>query len=426
MMDIFKVHNIDARKIGTIIREPIVDVTITSPPYYDLKDYGSKDQIGYGQTYDEYLSDLRLVFEQVYNVTKDIGTLWVIIDAFRRNGEVIPLPFDFSNRIKDIGWKLQEVIIWGKDRTVPWTHKGQMRNLFEYILLFSKSSEYNFFIDEVRDFQSLKKWWVKYPERYNPKGKTPDAIWNFEIPTQGSWGKGYIKHFCPLPEEMIAQMLKLTTKENDIVLDCFSGSGAVLSKADNMKRRYIGFELNKSYIKIFENYLNETEKKKRNEYELEARYLIKQNKFEKIILDLRALKYAKIFYKRLLDEGYKEILKINIERLRSKPHNNYSIQVVRYNILLKTKKQEKRIEAKLIDLIKKAPLSKFGIEPQFSFITNINDFIELINNDKMFLYSIDATYKIKKQFDIQDLVKYSRSDVLISNIKVNLDEKDYE
>ena len=158
MEDIFKVHNVDARKIIDIIKEPIVDVTITSPPYFDLKDYGYKEQIGYGQKYIEYLNDLRVVFDQVYKITKDTGTLWVIIDTFRRDEEVIPLPFDFSNKIKEVGWKLQEVIIWGKDRTVPWTHKGQVRNLFEYILMFSKTRNYKFQIDEVRDFQSLKKW----------------------------------------------------------------------------------------------------------------------------------------------------------------------------------------------------------------------------------------------------------------------------
>jgi len=176
------IHRKDSRKLNEIINDKIVDVTITSPPYFDLKDYGYKEQIGFGQEYSTYLNDLKAVFKNVYDCTKDTGTLWVIIDSFRRGNEVTPLPFDFSNKLKEVGWKLQEVIIWVKDKTVPWAHQGQMRNLFEYILLFSKTDKYNFFIDEVRDYQSLKKWWVKYPERYNPKGKTPDGIWHFDIP----------------------------------------------------------------------------------------------------------------------------------------------------------------------------------------------------------------------------------------------------
>lgn len=426
MNKIYKVHNIDARKIDTIIKEPIVDVTITSPPYFDLKDYGSENQIGYGQEYDEYLEDLKTVFNNVYNVTKDTGTLWVIIDTFRRNGEVIPLPFDFSNKISQVGWKLIEVIIWEKNRTVPWTHKGQMRNLYEYILMFSKTDNYKFFVDEIRDFQSLKKWWVKYPERYNPKGKTPNAIWNFDIPTQGSWGNGYIKHFCPLPEEMIAQMLKLTTRESDTVLDCFSGSGAVLSKADNMKRKYIGFELNKKYIKIFDNYLNKSGKQKRREYELEQSNLMRQSKFQKIILDLRALKYARLFLRKLKDAGIDKILKIYVERSKAKPKKTNSLIVVNYYVLIESLKQKLNIEKKLDDFIHKAPLSKFGIDSRFHFLSNVNEFIDLLDSKNLFIYTSQITHKFKKKIEPKDLYKLSKTDVIISRIKADLDEKDYE
>mgnify|MGYP005877135721 CR=1 FL=1 len=257
-IDINKIHKYDARDISKLIDNPIIDVTITSPPYFDMKDYGYTEQIGFGQNYENYLEDLRKVFEGVYACTKNTGSLWVIIDTFRRAGSVVPLPFDFANKIAPIGWKLQEIIIWGKDKTVPWAHNGQMRNLFEYILVFSKTDNYKFFIDKVRQYDSLKKWWVKYPERYNPKGKTPEAIWNFPIPVQGSWGENYIRHFCPLPEELIAQILKLTTEEEDLVLDPFAGSGAVLAKADNMKRKFIGTELNPLYIQMFQNYMDNT------------------------------------------------------------------------------------------------------------------------------------------------------------------------
>lgn len=425
MEELLKVHNIDARKLRTIIKEPVVDVTITSPPYFDLKDYGSKQQIGFGQKYDEYLDDLQIVFKNVFDVTKDTGTLWVIIDAYRRNGEVVPLPFDFSNKISQVGWKLQEVIIWGKDRTVPWTHKGQMRNLFEYILMFSKSKDYNFFIDEVRDFQSLKKWWIKYPERYNPKGKTPDAIWNFDIPTQGSWGSGYIKHFCPLPEEMIAQILKLTTRENDVVLDCFSGSGAVLSKAGNMKRKYIGFELNNEYIKMFDNYVAKTGETKRKEYELEENSTMEQNVFQKLILNLRALKYARIAYHKLNELENDQIIKIYVEKSRYKPKRKNSLILVNYYILIKTKNRKISIEKTLNSIISKAPLSKFGIEPNFEFVSNIDDFKALLKGNNLFVYTTKTTHKFQKRFKAKDFGE-STENVIISRIKVNLDEKNYE
>lgn len=428
--DLYTIHRTDARDINKLLTKKLVDVTITSPPYFDLKDYGYKNQIGYGQKYEEYLEDLKTVFKNVYDCTKDSGTLWVIIDCFKRNGEVIPLPFDFSNKIKDTGWKLQEVIIWGKDRTVPWTHKGQMRNLFEYILMFSKSKNYNFYIDQIRDFESLKKWWVKYPERYNPKGKTPDAIWHFDIPTQGSWGNGYIKHFCPLPEEMIAQILKLTTREGDIVLDPFAGSGAVLSKANNMKRKHIGFELNSEYIKMFNDYILNTGLEKRKEYEKRQVNTMDQDRFKKLVIDLRILKYARVLYQKLNSENIFEILKIYVEKTRTPTKKKNALVSVNYYFLIPSKNKNKKKLALLMNTLKsfieKAPLSKFGIEPSFIIITKINDFLGLIDGNNIYTYTDKITHKFRRKINPITNIYKSQSEIIFSKIMLDLNEKDYE
>ena len=268
--------------------------------------------------------------------------------------------------------------------------------------------------------------WVKYPERYNPKGKTPDAIWNFDIPTQGSWGDGYIRHFCPLPEDMIAQMLKIATNENDVVLDCFSGSGAVLSKADNMKRKYIGFELNTDYIKMFYNYLQKTGEQKRKEYELEEKRTMKQEKFHELILDLRALKYARLFYKKLKKEEINEIILINVERSNTIPTKANCLIVVQYNILIKSTNKINILQTSLNKIINKPPLSKFGIDSKFNFYTDTNSFYKLLYNKKLYVYTFQVTHKYLKELDVGDSHGDSISEVIISKIKVDLDEKDYE
>lgn len=424
--ELYKIHKIDARNINAVITSPIVDVTITSPPYFDMKDYGYKEQIGYGQSYDEYLNDLYAVFSNVFECTKDTGTLWVIIDAFRKNGETIPLPFDFANKIKTIGWQLKEIIIWGKDKTVPWSHKGQMRSSFEYILMFSKSENFNFYIDKVRDYESLKKWWVKYPERYNPRGKTPEAIWNFDIPVQGSWGSGYIKHFCPLPEEMIAQILKLTTVEGDVVLDPFSGSGAVLSKADNMKRKYIGSELNPEYINMFENYLLQTGLQKRHEYEVDERNLLTQNTFEKLILELRALKYARLFSQKISDLKIDGLSLTFVEITNQEPQKPHSLIVVKYVLLLKDKSVQDLVKNALEAITVKSPLSKFGIEPQFTYTSNFDTFSSKIDNKELFSYTNKISHSYTRKLAINDINSLSKPETIISDISVSLNEKDYE
>ncbi len=426
MKEILKVHNIDARLINTVIDDKIVDVTITSPPYFDLKDYGSDKQIGFGQEYEEYLNDLKIVFKNVYDVTKETGTLWVIIDAYRRDGEVVPLPFDFSNKIKEVGWKLQEIIVWKKDKTVPWAHKGQMRSIFEYILVFSKSTEFNFFIDKVRDFTSLKKWWVKYPERYNPKGKTPDALWDFGIPVQGSWGNGYIDHFCPLPEELIEQILKITTNENDVVLDCFSGSGAVLSKADNMNRSFIGFELNPDYIDMFHNYLKKTGEEKRNDFLFEENNTLEQDKFEKLIFELRALKFSRLLYNDLKKLKLNEDVKIKVEITNLKPSKKNAVVFVKYDVLFSKRTNESKIQRVIENSISQKPLSKFGIEAKFYFTNDYNNFESRIKQKYVYCYSDKVTHKLSSRINKNEISESPKSIIIFSNIKVDLNESDYE
>jgi DNA modification methylase len=421
------VYKKDARELNEIVDNKIVDVTITSPPYYNLKDYGYKKQIGYGQSYDDYLSDLKIVFKNVFDCTKETGTLWVIIDSFRSNNEVIPLPFDFSNTVKEVGWKLQEVIIWAKDRTVPWAHKGQMRNLFEYILLFSKSDKYNFYVDEVRDFEVLKRWWVKYPERYNPKGKTPSGIWHFDIPTQGSWGDGYIKHFCPLPEEMIAQILKLTTKEGDLVLDPFAGSGAVLAKADNMNRNYVGFELNSGYIKMFNEYLKKTGKEKKERYLLTKKMSLPQSRFESLILDLRVLKFCRVLYSKLSQKDQRAIIMIFVERTKEKSVIKNVRCTAEYLILVNKNINVDKLTAEIRKVISKPPLSKFGIEAKFYFEQDTSIFVSKLNSSKVYTYTRNVTHKYKNIFSVEQLLNTAeKSDIILSRIKVKLNEKDYE
>src|SRR5690606_11167449 len=204
-----------------------------------------------------------------------------------------------------------DVIIWKKDKTVPWSTNGFMQRKFEYILFFSKTAHYKSNKDSVRvyDTSQLKKWWVKYPERYNPEGKALDEVWEFPIPTQGSWGEEYIRHFCPLPQSMVATMIQISSDENDIILDPLAGSGTVLSQSAYMKRNYLGFELNTDYISMFENYLNKTFSKSRKEYELFSQN-VDQSSFESRILDLRSLEYGRVLLNNIEKKSFQKDFKI--------------------------------------------------------------------------------------------------------------------
>src|SRR5688572_7835684 len=204
-------HLGDARDLGKIFGQEtsVVDVTITSPPYWNVKDYGSKRQIGYGQSYAKYLDDLESVFKSVYAATKSTGSLWLVSDTLKHEGELLLLPFDIAQRLRSSGWIMQDIIIWQKDRTLPWSHQGKLRNIFEYITCYSKAVHFKHHVNNVRDISNLKEHWIRFPERYNPNGKAPSRTWHIAIPRQGSWGESanYVRHACPLPTELIKRIL---------------------------------------------------------------------------------------------------------------------------------------------------------------------------------------------------------------------------
>ncbi len=83
-----------------------------------MKDYGVVGQIGFGQKYEDYLNDLTDIFRKIREHTAEDGSLWIIIDTFKRKDNIVLLSFDIANRLTSIGWFLQNVIIWKKDKTV--------------------------------------------------------------------------------------------------------------------------------------------------------------------------------------------------------------------------------------------------------------------------------------------------------------------
>lgn len=404
-----KIFNIDSRQISEVLPKDVkIQTTISSPPYFDMKDYGTGNQIGFGQSYEEYLRDIKSVFEQVYQFTKKDGTLWIIIDTFKRNDSIVLLPFDLAAKLQESGWLLQDIIIWKKDKTVPWSNNGFTQRKFEYVLFFSKSPKYKCNKDRVRvfDTRQLKKWWIKYPERYNPRGKALDEIWEYPIPVQGSWGKQYIRHFCPLPQDMVSNMIQISTDEGDIVFDPFAGSGTVLSQSAYMNRPYLGFELNSSYIEKFNAYLAETIVNGKANYDkmLKGR---KQMDFEEQILNLRALKYGRMLVK-TIQEDLQIKTKVLVERIRQEG----SQSVVRFSFAGISKD---KVEDVIVKAIARSPLSKYEISPEFYYLD------VLCVGKEWYGYSITNSYSYIRN------VSYDDPRVrVVSPIKVDLVEKDYD
>ncbi|MGS5086091.1 DNA-methyltransferase [Hydrogenophaga sp. A37] len=415
-----KVHIGDARRLSKKLATESVDVTITSPPYFDMKDYGRANQIGFGQSYEEYLSDLALVFSEVFRATKSTGSLWIIVDTFRKDQEVIPLPFDLASRLKPSGWTLRDIVIWKKERTVPWTHSGATKRIFEYILVFSKGAgSFKYDQDKFREITNLKHWWVRYPERYNPKGKAPEEIWSYDIPVQGSWGDHYVRHFCPLPTELVSRIVQQTTEPNQIVLDPFSGSGTVPTVSKLHSRRYIGFELNSEYVAMFRKHLQVQQELQSNSSSDTTTEDSSKN-FERTIISLRILKFGRLLARQLQKQFPSIKIKIFAFQSNEVPSEKFKHYSAEY--LIEIGDHNLRTEAaRLIDQIAtKPPLSKFGIAARCRQISAQNDFSSEQLDLEYFEYTITNSHFHNGHHNLESAWK--SSGVLFSPIEVEVEE----
>jgi len=396
-------HIWDARGISELLpKTEFVDVTITSPPYWKLKDYGVDSQVGFGQTYDDYLNDLERIFQDIYLITKKTGSLWIISDTMKHRGEVKLLPFDLAQRLKNANWILQDIIIWNKDRTLPWSHRGKLRNIFEYVLFFSKRRKFKYYLPRVREVIGLKEWWVRYPERYCPQGKAPTRAWSIPIPRQGSWGNNWVRHFNPLPPELVERILLLTTNEGNIVLDPFCGSGAVIAQAYAMGRRYIGLDVNPSYQRMFEQRvlpsicaLQVDTAKKVSGRQRQKRV------FGRLIRSLRKTKYPK----ELVRLYRRECGPVELEAILALQGSKANCLKVIF-LFPPMSQVSPAFLSQLVGLSKRPPLSKYGIEAvleAYSVDVVSQEWLEdegLTLRKRIYLYAGGRTYTWAKTLSV--------------------------
>lgn len=377
-MELDHIYPQDARCFTNIIsaKRPIVDVIITSPPYYDLKDYGVRNQIGYGQTKEQYLADVETVLRNCFQVTKPKGSLWLVIDDYRDHGLLQLLPWEISGRATNVGWKLRDLIVWDKQHTIPWSSRGHMRKVSEFILFFTKTDSYKYHIDRVKELEGVSKWWVDFPERFNPKGKTPTNIWQFPIRTQGTWPlPSKVDHHCPFPTALVARIIELTTDPGDVVMDPFAGSGIALAQAAAMRRHYLGFEINKTYIRMFE---KEVKREVADEWkemqEMRQLRVTAHKGFEQTVMKLRVLKYARQVTTPFVSNR-KSRNQNNVRAIicfASIPrhfHRNESLKASVWVVVNKLTTRNRIALKKSLNLQAYPPLSQFGVEAEVKTMT---------------------------------------------------------
>jgi DNA modification methylase len=151
-MEINKIYNENCLNTMSKMQEKFIQCIITSPPYFNLRDYGSKDQIGIENSFFDYLNNLLEVFTNAYRVLKDDGILFVNIgDTYtsKKVGNIkrktlIGIPDRFKIMMIDNGWICRNDIIWHKPNAMPSSAKDRFVNDYERIFMFVKSEKYKF------------------------------------------------------------------------------------------------------------------------------------------------------------------------------------------------------------------------------------------------------------------------------------------
>ena len=229
-----------------------VQLVVTSPPYWQLKDYGSSNQIGFNDTYEEYINNLNLVWNECCRVLENGCRLCVNIgDQFARSVyygryKVIPIRTEIIKFCETIGFDYMGAIIWQKVTTTnttggatimgsfPYPRNGILKIDYEFILLFKKGGK-PIPIDKERKEESklTKEEWNTYFTGH----------WNFA-------GEKQNKHLAMFPPELPKRLIKMFTFVGDTVLDPFLGSGTTSLVASQLGRNSIGYEINWEIIPV--------------------------------------------------------------------------------------------------------------------------------------------------------------------------------
>jgi len=304
-----------------------VHLTITSPPYWQLKDYGNGKQIGFNDNYEEYINNLNLVWNECYRILHNGCRLCINIgDQFARSVyygryKVIPIRTEIIKFCESIGFDYMGAVIWQKVTTCnttggatvmgsfPYPRNGILKIDYEFILIFKKYGNAPKINKEMKEKSKLsQEEWNKYFTGH----------WNFP-------GEKQDKHLAMFPEELPKRLIKMFSFVGDTILDPFLGSGTTSLAAKNLHRNSIGYEINEYFLPIIKEKLG---LRQRTIFQDEIFEIIKQ---ENINTDFKE-EIKKLPY--IFQDPIKFDKKIDPRKLSfgSKIDNSYSKREIYYTV----------------------------------------------------------------------------------------------
>jgi site-specific DNA-methyltransferase (adenine-specific) len=248
-----------------------VDTIVTSPPYFNQRDYQHKQQLGRNQTVAAYVTRLCQILHEAWRVTRATGSMWLVLGDKYERGQLLGIPWRVALCLQDNGWQLRSDVIWHKPNAMPSSVKNRPTTDHEYVFFFARSDRYFYDADGIREphvtftQQSRMKGGrrhffqrgstpengknagqnnlhnARWDQAFHPKGRNKRTVWSIPL------SKFREAHFAVFPEKLVETCLRASCPPGGVVLDPFVGSGTTAVVARRLGHAYLGIDCNAAY-----------------------------------------------------------------------------------------------------------------------------------------------------------------------------------
>jgi DNA modification methylase len=280
----------DVWQVAAALPASFAQCIVTSPPYFGHRVYTQEEtaqplEFGRETNCKEYTQKLVALFADLRRCLKAEGTLWLNLGDTYREGQLLGVPWRTAIALQDDGWILRSEIIWNKPNAMPSSVRNRPTTSHEHIFLFSKSAEYYYDADAVREphvtFSENSKMKggrnhfgkrgstpeegknkgshnlhdARWDQAFHPLGRNKRTVWDIPL------GKFREAHFAVFPPALVETCILAGSRTDDVIFDPFMGAGTTAAVAKQHGRHYLGVELVPEYIKIAQERVCQTQQR---------------------------------------------------------------------------------------------------------------------------------------------------------------------